>query len=327
MMYNKIGYARRKNGVYIITPDNCTESGGCCFKDEEAYLKDWNAPCYSEEANFDDSKTTEKYWTHKQLLEEYGYNEKLCDAMFHALRWQCPDTWYHELDCEDFAYFYDWLKVGRKAFWWCSDWWEPDFYEVVRIEDEQDEYNTETVVWLRRESPDEPGSYEEIETTLYYLSETDISRRMFDKETAFYQSFIKPDTMVWWQDPTNEHSAWYCVDRIEDDDYPWNEETEVWLKFGMDGFAVPMGELYPEAVQDTPEATLTILHKEDFYKEIWNNNPQFTEHDYNEWLEDSAIPALQSIYKALDNVGEVSADKQYLLGDIINLLSITKIKL
>ena len=35
---------------------------------------------------------------------------------------------------------------------------------------------------------------------------------------------------VLYHDPAGESSDWFYVDSIEDDGYPWGDETEVWLK-------------------------------------------------------------------------------------------------
>lgn len=228
----KIGSARKVNGQYIITPEYAEIDGsfGTFFKDEEAYENDWFAPCYSEEACFDDESTTSCYYSHASLLYECGYNEKLCDAAFAELAWQCPDTLLNELESESYAEFWSWLKVGCKAFWWADEWWNADFYEVIRIEDSQENYGPDTVVWLRRPDADNPGEFEEIEARLWNLAETDISRQLQQMKERYYHSFIKPGAKVWWNDPAGESSDWFYVDSIEDDGYPWNDETEVWLK-------------------------------------------------------------------------------------------------
>lgn len=150
--------------------------------------------------------------------------------MFSELAWQCPDTWLNELDEEDYSYYWSWLKVGCKAFWWLDEWWDADFYEVVRIGDAPEDYNPDTTVWLRKPDEENPGKYEEIEARLWELAETDISRQLQKKKEEYYHSFIKPDAKVWWSDPAGESSDWFYVDSIEDDGYPWGDETEVWLK-------------------------------------------------------------------------------------------------
>ena len=62
----KIGSVRKVNGQYVITPEYTATNDTCgiFFKDSEAYENDWDAPCYSEEACFDDVTTTDRYWTH-----------------------------------------------------------------------------------------------------------------------------------------------------------------------------------------------------------------------------------------------------------------------
>lgn len=228
----KVGSARKVGGQYVIAPEYADLNGtyGTFFKDSEVYENDWGAPCYSEEACFDESETTDCYWTHTSLLCECGYNEKLCDTIFSELAWQCPNTLLDELDEDDYAYFWSWLKVGCKAFWWLNEWWDADFYEVVRIEDTPEDYNPDTVVWLRKPDEENPGEFEEIKARLWDLAETDISRQLQQKKEKYYHSFIKPGAKVWWNDPACESSDWFYVDSIDDDGYPWSDETEVWLK-------------------------------------------------------------------------------------------------
>lgn len=77
---------------------------------------------------------------------------------------------------------------------------------------------------------DRTGEYEEIEARLWGLAETDISHQLQKKKEEYYHSFIEPGAKVWWSDPAGESSDWFYVDSIEDDGYPWGDETEVWLK-------------------------------------------------------------------------------------------------
>ena len=251
--YEKVGSVRREKGIYIITPEYAKTPGGnfgTFFKDAEAYEKDWDAPCYSEEACFDGADATESYFTHAMLLEECGYNERLCDAMFHEISWQCPDTWLNELESEDYAQFWSWLKVGCKAFWWLNEWWDADYYEVIRIEDAPEDYNPDTVVWLRRRDPEHLCEYEKIEARLWDLAETDISHQLQRKKERYYHSFIRTYAKVWWNDPENGRSGWYYVYDIDDGGFPWGDETVVLLKSTLDCcYEALMRELLPDKIE------------------------------------------------------------------------------
>lgn len=171
-----IGNIQYIHGVFKIRYG--FSENGKCFKDEGAYKANMKAPCYAPESAFDDEEEIkDNFYTHKDLLEECGYNEELCDAMFSSLSWQSPDVWTNELDSDDFAQFWDWLEVGKKAYWWISDWWEPGFYEVEFIESPKEEWSYDTMVILRREDEESPGEYETIDARLWDLAKTDIREK------------------------------------------------------------------------------------------------------------------------------------------------------
>lgn len=50
-----------------------------------------------------------------------------------------------------------------------------------------------------------------------------------DKD-KYYKNFIFPGAKVWWNDPDSIASGWYFVGWVNDDDEPWDDETEVWMK-------------------------------------------------------------------------------------------------
>lgn len=60
-----------------------------------------------------------------------------------------------------------------------NEWWNEGFYEVVRIEDGPENWNPDTIVWLRKEDEDNPGEYDEIEARLWDLAETDIQETIY----------------------------------------------------------------------------------------------------------------------------------------------------
>lgn len=178
-----IGSIRYEHGTFYIKPDYGSCDGlnqGRFFKDELAYKNNWNAPCYVPERYFDDEdEVSDSFFTHRSLLEECGYNKELCDAMFSALSWQSPEVWLEELESEDYANFWSWLKVGCEAYWGLNEWWNAGFYEVIRIEDDPENWNPDTIVWLRKEDDDNPGEYDEIEARLCDLAETDVQETIY----------------------------------------------------------------------------------------------------------------------------------------------------
>lgn len=63
-----------------------------------------------------------------------------------------------------------------------------------------------------------------------------------------------------------------------------------------------------------------VINKEKFDKEVWNTNADFSQKDYNKWL-NNAVTTLKGIYNDYDGDENI-----YILGDIINILSNTEIK-
>ncbi len=332
----KIGSARLVGGEYIITSEyaNINGSEGKFFKDEEAYENNWDAPCYAEEAFFDDSETTEEYWTHLSLLEACGYNEKLCDTMFKELSWQCPDTWLNELESEDYAYFWNWMKPGVKAFYnWngvCEDVYP---CKIVRIDEDPQDWYAKTSVWILMENPDMPGSDEEAEVCLWDLMGNNVYHKYLKKQTGYYKSFIFPNAKVYFTDPAEETSGFYYVGKIEGTGNVIEPDTIVWLKNSPDDKAwtnqVCVDELSKGGSGDEnkPLAILRIHNTDAFDKAVWQSRPDFKEEQYNEWLQSTAVKSLQSIYDIIETSDGVSPDDMYVLGDVINMLSKTKIKI
>lgn len=331
----KIGSARKVNGEYVITPEYASINGGygSFFKDEEAYENNWDAPCYAEEALFDDSETAEEFWTHLSLLEACGYNEELCDVMFQELSWQCPDTWLNELECEDYAQFWKWMKPGCKAFYnWNGEY--EDIYpcKIVRIADDFEDWNAQTPVWILVENPDMPGNDTEEETCLWNLMEHNIYRKYLKKQTEYYKRFIYPNAKVYWNDPEEETSGFYyvssyCLDNVIKSD------TMVWLKANPNDKAWVKRAYVDELSKDgsesgeTPVAILRIYNTDAFNNEVWQTKPDFTEEQYNDWLHSTALKSLQLIYDTIETVDDVPPGDMYVLGDVINMLSKTKIKI
>lgn len=66
--------------------------------------------------------------------------------------------------------------------------------------------------------------------------------------------------------------------------------------------------------------TLVINDPNQFDEEVWQTKTDFTEKKYNDWLH-GAVKELQNIYDDYEGDADV-----YILGDIINMLNCTKIK-
>lgn len=67
-------------------------------------------------------------------------------------------------------------------------------------------------------------------------------------------------------------------------------------------------------------ARLIIDNRKKFDNQVWQYTTEFTQEQYQSWLH-GAIQSLQTIYENIDN-----DEDQYLLGDVINLLSNTTIE-
>lgn len=79
--------------------------------------------------------------------------------------------------------------------------------------------------------------------------------------------------------------------------------------------------------ENKPVAILRIHDTEDFDKAVWQSKSDFNEGQYNEWLQSTAVKSLQSIYGIIETIGDVTPGDMYVLGDVINMLSKTKIKI
>lgn len=102
---------------------------GFIFKDNEAYEKNWNAPCYVPEYAGEDAAVIVDgieyecggedcdYYTHNDLLKLCCGNREWCDALFCSLDWCYPETKIEEEDDEDTSYYYRFIKPGAKVWW------------------------------------------------------------------------------------------------------------------------------------------------------------------------------------------------------------------
>lgn len=182
MQYEKVGKCRKLEGDDYCFYAEYNDMGDLIFKDEEAFVKAWNEPCYIPTSGFGDSSSkyyiTPQYETHISLLEQCNYNEKLCECMFEHLDWQSPTTWLNELDAEDYAAFYDFVQVGNTVFWHEQPWKRipMGYYEVVEIKDNPEDWSLLTSVILKVK--DCNGEWWNVESHLRELSQTDIKLKI-----------------------------------------------------------------------------------------------------------------------------------------------------
>lgn len=335
--YVKIGNCVRKCGEYLVSCEYNADglSFGTYFKDEEAYEKNWNAPCYTAEASFDHCDAVDDYYTHKQLLELCNYNEEICDVMFQELNWMCPETWLHEFEPEDFAPMYQWLKVGSSVFYlgnasFDANRAEPEnypqigWYKITQIFDAPEAYSPETEVFV--ESTD--GSVR-MKVRAANLCKDDIYQKIRDKEAEYYHSFIYPDAFVYWEDPALETSAWYYVDSVDDNNQQWNGNTMVWLKQYWDDEPtnhVLMDELFPKSgckIYEEPEATLCVHDTSNQFEFI---SRCVKEEQYCNWFQDVVVPRLELVQSAVKHAQCMSEQDQVKFGNIIDKLRTIKIQ-
>lgn len=177
--YEQVGsYIQLDKNTYRITC-GYGENGAVYFKDGKNFERYPDAPCYLQEAVFEnESIVINEYETYKTLLEKCNYNEQLCKAMFDNLNWQSPETWLNELDEEDLAYFYDFVKVGNKVFWNEQPWRTIPlgFYEVKEIKDKPENWTWDTSVILKVK--DCNGEQWDVEAHLNELSQTNIKLKL-----------------------------------------------------------------------------------------------------------------------------------------------------
>lgn len=155
---------------------------GFIFKDEEAYFKDWNAPCYVPEyAKSEDEVTLDgityhcggsqddcDWYSHYDILSDCYNNQELCDYVFSNIDWQYVSTAVEEMQTynDDFwNYWWRFVKVGRKVYWNDPAGETSGWYRVAEIGAKDGEYEEDTIVLIYNKY----GS--EAEVNLWELSE------------------------------------------------------------------------------------------------------------------------------------------------------------
>lgn len=153
--YGKIGSVTYIDGKPYFKFDYT--DNGFVFKDEEAYEKDWNAPCYVPEfakGDFYDEvydcygdHDECDWYSHNDLLELCHYNHKICDDMFSCLDWSYPETWLND-DIIDYNDAYDFVKQGAEVFWNDPDHDFASGFQTVDLLPEDEEWGADSVVTL-----------------------------------------------------------------------------------------------------------------------------------------------------------------------------------
>ena len=124
--YLMVGELKIVDGVKYFKSDNYDDGWtfGYIYKNEEAYIKDWDAICYIPEACFDevgpdedDFAVVSGGYSHNDLLSMCCGNREWCDYLFSQLKWACPETYLNEWDDEEIADFYRFIKPGAKVWW------------------------------------------------------------------------------------------------------------------------------------------------------------------------------------------------------------------
>lgn len=124
--YLMVGELKIVDGVKYFKCDNYDDGWtfGYIYKNEEAYIKDWDAICYIPEACFDEVEPDEDDfavvsggYSHNDLLSMCCGNREWCDYLFSQLKWACPETYLNEWDDEEIADFYRFIKPGAKVWW------------------------------------------------------------------------------------------------------------------------------------------------------------------------------------------------------------------
>lgn len=173
--YLKIGEKKLVGSGLMFKPDYYDDglAYGRIFKDREAYEKDWDAICYVHETAFDgtvidsDGFCEASGITHNEILGMCRGNREWCDYMFEKFIWACPETYLHELDDADIAYFYRFIKPGAKVWWNDPAGETSGVYAVLRTPfgfdeiGESDSFSLDAIVLIGNEhceaevSPDE----------------------------------------------------------------------------------------------------------------------------------------------------------------------------
>lgn len=74
------------------------------------------------------------------------------------------------------------------------------------------------------------------------------------------------------------------------------------------------------------KAIKLVIEPYNFDMAVWQATSHFSQEQYNEWLESTAIPTLRAIYNRLSDDFDGFEDvDNYVVGDIINMLQSTQI--
>ena len=153
--YCKIGESKCIDGKWWFKPDYTPN--GYIFKDEEAYLNDWNKPCYVSELAFEDCERDEEGWyqcddwdNHWMILEYAARNTLWADTAFDQNDWMYMSTWIEDgvfNFCPDDSYFYSFVVEGVKVWWEDPEGESSGVYKVCKTPPIED-FDYDTIVLL-----------------------------------------------------------------------------------------------------------------------------------------------------------------------------------
>lgn len=175
--YMKIGDSKLINGEWWFKPDY--SDNGYIFKDEYAYLNDWDSPCYVSELEFGECEAEKDGWykcksyeTHWTILEYSRRNTLWADDAFELNDWMYMSAWIEGWDFYDVSldYFYSFVKEGAKVWWTDPEGLTSGVYTVVRVPSNMDDWDDDTVVLLTRGNPNDED-YCEVEALFRELGD------------------------------------------------------------------------------------------------------------------------------------------------------------
>lgn len=137
--YYKFGMCKQTEKGFVFSGE--WSGQGWVFKDEEAFEKNWDAPCYVPEGEIELVDRCE-FYTHNDLLKLCYNNHKLCDSVFSEIDWQYPETLLEEVDIySDMQPYWDFIKVGVRVKWNDPSGETSGIYEVLELPQEEDLIN------------------------------------------------------------------------------------------------------------------------------------------------------------------------------------------
>lgn len=234
--YYKLGLCEVAENGYVFTGEY--SNNGYIFKDEEAFEKNWDAPCYVPEGEIELVDRCE-FYTHNDLLKLCYNNHKLCDRIFFKLDWQYPETLLDDLDIHcDIQPYWDFVKEGAVVKWNDSSGENSGVYNVLSVPIPEsnmlcDSWGSDTIVLIGNEVSQIEVNLCELEAyaftddelsdmlvNMYHFVDTVLIENEDELYTIAHEMFAdNADTLERWypflKDCNTDSEMWY--DEIRDD--------------------------------------------------------------------------------------------------------------